>query len=307
MKKSLVSAIATRFAACFLALSVVAIGCQKDNELLSAADAATENTAASTADDRAITVIFGVTVYSSTSPSVIVRMDLATGAVLGTVNVMAGATQIKDIKGICEANGIHYVTTGNSAGNPVAYRRRVLRVDPFTGVVIANTASTSPYIASDGCWSPDVPNSIFNLSNNTNAIVEINTATWARTTFPITGMPAGFTARGLSWAHDPATGADELLMVAAHAAQRAKLFRVDIATGAAIFIKDLDTANYFRGAHTGMGFFGQAGKLLINRNALMPHGRGLNSMVYPPLLVNPHPTAIWGGATYNFEDLCTMF
>jgi hypothetical protein len=120
-------------------------------------------------------------------------------------------------------------------------------------------------------------------------------------------LAPGYVARGLTFAYDPATGVYELLLIASHATNSIKIYNINLATRAATFIRDILPTPEFQNAHCGAGYFGFGNHIAINRNLTCAAGRGLNDLPYPMLPLFPHPSVVWGGVGFNFEDLCTMF
>lgn len=247
--------------------------------------------------DRALD-IYGVTVWTSNTPSRVVRMNTS-GTVLSSVNVMAGLVMVKDLKGICTVGSDYYVTTGQN--NTAAYQYRLLRIDPNTGTVLAvfNPGFAAPI--SDICFRDVAPLGIYGLKDNSNNPVRINynAGTWnTTTTFPsFSGVPAGYTTSGLTWGKGPVTF--QIFIAANDAAGNVRMFTWDPVTLVNPFVTGMTPATDFAGANLGLGYFSNMGIGLINRR---PTLTGLNKFAWGPT----PPSSLWGGLNFNFEDMCTI-
>ena len=111
---------------------------------------------------------YGVSVFTAPNPSLLHTMDV-NGNVINSVQVYffnSAGTQIfvKDLKGVCVANGATFVTTGF---DPIdAYCYMFMRVDPHTGFATVHGYSSSAIGAvSDIDYDP-ITDMFYGLQNN---------------------------------------------------------------------------------------------------------------------------------------------
>lgn len=279
--------------------------CQKDVELTPSTV-----TPEGTATQRNPT-FFGVTVYGSPfKPSIVVELDEASGFVLNTWAPFftlpgGGTVNITDIKGICYlSGGIKYAITTGPNNAPGVPNDALLTLNVATHEAFFLSFSTVGTV-SDIDYDP-LTGAIYGLANNSNNLVAITGGGFnAYTVTPITGLPFGATARGLTMIGDiniPSTQIN-IGLTQNGAVGTAQVYKVNPA-GVSGFIANLLPAVELQGANCGMGYQLKAtSQLYINRNTFtVVPGVGLNNVTWPPA-GSPAATAVWGGVGFNFEDL----
>lgn len=266
-------------------------------------------------------ITYGVTLYDGVTPSQIVAIDEATGAVLATFPAFvdpyfgtsgSSPVQLVDLKGICRTSwGQFFITTGPGCF-PNIYDNTLYKVNvDLNGTnlplgLCSYFASTSPFGApvSDLEFDPNTQH-FFGLLNNTNQLVEIvdNGTNYGiyLGPYPITGIPAGSTLKGLTLVRDN-TG--QYLVGAANrtgsTGTATSLYRIPFAGGAANFITSLLPQNDISGGHCGIGFDLDLNHLIVNRRTFL----GLNEInPWAPPLGLATNTTFWGATGFNFEDL----
>lgn len=276
-------------------LVILLAGCAKD----SIVETVVETPAPVTAGDRA-PAMYGVTVWATGAPSKIVDLNA------GTTAVVPGVPDLKGIVQINGGSGEYYVTTG--ANNPVGFQNRLLKVNPVTGAILATYGPAAGYgtTISDVCFVDVAPLYIYGLRNNTNVMARISYGggTWPSATLnSLTGIAAGWVARGLTWTRNPGSNAFELIVTCTRAGGNAKVYKVNTATFACTFVCDLTPAAQFNGNNCGTGYFYFPSPIvLINRSAPLGLNRFNWLAVMPPVVA----TGAWGGPAANYEDLCSV-
>lgn len=241
---------------------------------------------------------YGLTVYGGPgAPSKIVNLNA------GTTAIVPG---VPDLKGICLFNGGSgdcYVTSG--ANNPVGFQNRLYKVNPATGAILASYGPAAGYgtIVSDICMIDVAPLTMYGLRGNTNTLAKVGPyPTFAGASFTaMTGIAAGWVARGLSWTKNPSTGVFELVAFCTRAGANGKAYRVNTATAACSFIGDFTPAASFNGNNCGAGYFYFPNpNIIINRSG--GAGLGIFSWVVPPFAA----AVPWPSPVADYEDLASI-
>lgn len=147
-----------------------------------------------------------------------------------------------------------------------------------------------------------VSGNFYGLANNSNSIIGIVGGVYVAPA-AITGIANGYTLKGLSVVSD----VNGVYLVGCatsnNSHQQALLYRIPAAGGAATLLTALNPVADLGGGHCGIGFDIDINTMVVNRNTNpFSFALGLNSFAWAPFGAAT-PTAFWGGAGYNFEDL----
>lgn len=260
---------------------------------------------------------YGVTVYTTANPSVIVEIDEATGAVLTSFPVFvdngSGPIFLDDIKGIARTDyGQYFITTGPGCF-PDIYDNNLLKVNvnsPFLPLgqcsYFGSQHMNGPI--SDLEYDPSTQN-FYGLLNNTNFIVEISGPGNNYANYSMPAQIFGIQSRSLSGLSLVRDNNGVYFVGAASrpgAAIPAQLYTVPAGGGLATLMTNLAPAGDFAGGHCGIGFDLDLNHLAVNRanpsiSALVPGLSEVNPWAVPMAIVTG--TNVWGGGGFNYEDL----
>lgn len=256
--------------------------------------------------------IYGVNVYNGVNPCELVTIDQGTAAVTNNVtpyvlDSYGNHMDIENLKGVCiNDQGRVFITSGNPFNailgpGLIALNNALFQVNPVTG--LSTYVSTSNIgTVSDLEFNPQTGD-FYGLSNNTNAIIQITAGgTVYNGPFAITGLPKGYTLKGLSLVRD---GNTYLVGCATspNAGDPARLYIIPPTGGAAVLMTDLDTAADLGGGHCAIGFDLDLNNMLVNRNITNAVSNSLNRFLWAPPFGAITTTGFWGGVPYNYEDL----
>lgn len=287
-------------AVCALAALLSLNACQKDNELTATPDTPTNSIAG-----QRNQLIYGVSVASGLQPSRLVEITQATGivnnAILMNADLGGGNTApLNDVRGICYVgNGKYVISTG---ANPIDFlANALLSLDVTTGLAYYLSSSTVGMVT-DIDYDP-ISGNIYGLSGN-NLVTITGGAFNTYAIAPITGLPAGYTAKGLTMIGDLNNGTQINIALTQNGNTGTTfVYKVSV-TGVSGFIAQLLPDNQLRGGNCGLSYQLTPGsEMYINRNITsgVP-GAGLNRLGGWPNqgVVN---TGVYGAAGWNLDDM----
>ncbi len=275
--------------------------CQKDHDLTTVTDAPANTTAT-----QRNQVFYGVSVATPGQPSQLVEIDQNSGIVTNSmpINMDLGGgntVPLNDVRGICYlGNGKYAITTSPS---PIDFMTNaLLTLDVNTGLAYFLSSSNGPI--SDIDYDP-VSGNIYGLSGN-NLVTISGGAFNNYASIGINGLPAGYTAKGLTMIGNAAQGATQINIALTRNGNLGTTFvyKVDPNTGTTGFIAQLLPDASLRGGNCGLSYQLTPGsEMYINRNTFtFVPGPGLNRLGGWPNQ-GVIGTGVYGAAGWNLDDM----
>jgi len=272
---------------------------------------------------------YAVTEYQGPNdPSLILQFDYNNPSA-PPVNIV---TDLQDIKGIAQIGASqpeYYITTGPN--NPVGYQNVLCQIDPNSGnpmgipIELLDAAGNSLTV-SDICLIDRIAENFLGqygfvgLDNNTNTLVHIplvgnwqNASSIVCTLVPISSMPMGYTARGLSWMSTFCDPLDPFGLfvnaVSSVPGEDDEFLLMDRYSG--VIQRETYSQPVTELQGTGaLGWLYCHDQMFIGRNAGVGYGfNGASSKICAqgaPLSFGIITSTYFSGADYPIEDFCTI-